>query len=465
MRNGITPIDSQQLDVLLSIQESHFVDVKSAQITPAKLSQSISGFANSGGGEIYVGIAEGPTEDRNARKVDGFTNVEAANPIFQVLNEVAPLGGLYEFEFLQAEDLNLILKLTIFKHSGIVYSTDQRCYIRKNAQNLRIEGERIEQLKYDKGLQSFEDSIVNDITVDEIANSATIISFLLDIVPNTEPENWLIKQRLIIKDRPSVASILLFSDNPQAILSKRSAVKILRYKTDDEAERDYLAFDPITVEGPVYNLIYDAVKRVKIEVEKIQKLTPKGLVDIEYPENALHEILTNAVLHRDYNITTDIQIRIFDNRLEIESPGKLPGHITVDNIIENQFARNPKLVRLINKFKNPPNKDVGEGLNTAFEAMEKLRLKQPEIFERDNSVLVLLRHESLDSPEQIVMEYLKNNDEITNQIARRLTGIKSENQMKDVFVNLRNEGWLERNDRPGKKYTWRKTVRNDEIQE
>lgn len=112
---------------------------------------------------------------------------------------------------------------------------------------------------------------------------------------------------------------------------------------------------------------------------------------IQYPQEAPHEILTNAVLHRNYNVASDVQVRIFDNRVEIESPGKLPGHVTTNNIISTQFARNPRLVRLVNKFDNPPNKDVGEGLNTAFEAMNKLRLKKPVIEETDNSVVVTLQ--------------------------------------------------------------------------
>jgi ATP-dependent DNA helicase RecG len=57
-------------------------------------------------------------------------------------------------------------------------------------------------------------------------------------------------------------------------------------------------------------------------------------------------------------------------------------------------------VRIINKFPDPPNKDVGEGLNTAFQAMRKMRLKDPIIDERDNSVLVNIRHERLASPEE-----------------------------------------------------------------
>lgn len=73
----------------------------------------------------------------------------------------------------------------------------------------------------------------------------------------------------------------------------------------------------------------------------------------------------------------------------------MPGHVTVANILDERFARNPKIVRILNKFKNPPNKDVGEGLNTAFEAMRKLKLKDPLIEQRENSVVVALRHEQL----------------------------------------------------------------------
>ncbi len=162
-------------------------------------------------------------------------------------------------------------------------------------------------------------------------------------------------------------------------------------------------------------------------------------------------------MHRDYSVAADVQIRIFDNRVEIESPGRLPGHVTVQNITKTQFARNPKLVRLVNKFTNPPNKDVGEGINTAFEAMEKLRLKKPIFVEGDGSVTVTLRHESLASPEQIVLEYLKSEPEITNQIARDLTGIKSENSMKQVFYKLQDMGELEQTPKvKGKKPSWRK---------
>ena len=196
-------------------------------------------------------------------------------------------------------------------------------------------------------------------------------------------------------------------------------------------------------------MIKKSVAQTVAMVEGIQKLGASGLEPVKYPLETLHEIVTNAILHRDYSIAADVLIRVFDNRVEIESPGMLPGQVTVKNILHEQFARNGMLVRLINKFPDPPNKDVGEGLNTAFKAMQKLRLKPPVIEESENAVLVQIRHDPLASPEESVMDYLHNHSQITNRIARELTGIASENSMKDVFLRLAKSHLIERV--PGKK--------------
>jgi len=212
-----------------------------------------------------------------------------------------------------------------------------------------------------------------------------------------------------------------------------------------------LDFDPISIEGAAYDQIYDAVEKTTEIIESGKVLKETGLENIEYPYKALHEIVTNSVLHRDYSIASDIHIRVFDNRVEVESPGSLPGHVTTKNILSEQFARNGSVVRLINKFPNPPNKDVGEGLNTAFNEVKQLRLKPPEIVEKENTVLVIIKHEPLASPEEIVMKYLETHDEIHNSTARELTGITSPDSMKQVFYNLQNRDLVIKNPDPEKK--------------
>lgn len=460
----LTRVSEEEVEMLLDTTEGHFVDLKGVDISPASVTKTVSAFANTSGGELFIGIDERISDGGRERVWRGFENPEAANGLIQALESMSPLGNHYTVDFLQNPNrFGVVAHITVFKAREILRATNGQVYVRRGAQKLPVEGEEaIKRLQYDKGITTFEDELL-DVDIKEVSNSATTIEFMLSVVPTSEPEIFLEKQRVVQRGRPTVAGVLLFSDEPQAILPKRSAIKVFRYKTKQEGERDTLAFDPITIEGPVYDLVYGAVDKCKEIIESIQKLGPTGLQDVSYPEEALHEIVTNAVLHRDYSIAADVQIRVFDDRVEIESPGKLAGHITVNNVLTEQYARNPKIVRLVNKFPNAPNKDVGEGLNTAFQAMEKLRLKPPIIEEQDNSVLVTLKHETLASPEQLVMEYMETHEEITNLVARDLTGIRSENSMKEVFYRLRNRGILEQV--PGKlgnKAAWRKVDGNPE---
>lgn len=171
--------------------------------------------------------------------------------------------------------------------------------------------------------------------------------------------------------------------------------------------------------------------------------TPEGLANVTYPETAIHEIVTNGVLHRDYSIADDVHIKIFDNRVEVLSPGTLPGHVTPENILNERFARNASIVRLINKFPNPPNKDVGEGLNTAFQAMREMKLKDPVIVQEGGYVKVTLRHEPLATPEEIILDYLRTHGEIANREAREICYIGSENKMKRILQQMVAKGLIE----------------------
>lgn len=433
-------LEKEKEEELLAKEENFFVDLKSSLIMPAKLSVTISAFANASGGDIFLGIKE-DTRTRE-RRIDGFSSKEQYNNIVTTLESLEGLDGEYSLTYLVFHNNCIGLQITIFKCHHIVKATDGKIYIRRNAENLQVDtDEKKRRLELDKGIYPYENTNVPDSDIADAINSRVYENFANQVIPNIDKFNWLRTQRLCFGSSLNIAGVLLFTDEPQTTLPKKSSIKIYRYKTSGDGNRSNMDGTPLTIEGCAYEQIYNAVRKVKEIIESIKKLDKK-FEDISYPDSALHEIITNAVLHRDYSITTDIQIRIYDNRVEIESPGKLAGHITVENILHEQFARNPKLVRLMNKFPSPPNKDVGEGLNTAFRAMEQLRLKQPKIEEKENSVLVIIRHEKLASPEDSVMEYLKTHNEITNAIGRVITGISSENVMKRVFLKLRDAGYI-----------------------
>lgn len=447
-----------QIYKILQLEEGHFADLKSIDISPSKLTKAISAFANADGGELYVGVDEGPNGSNHTWR--GFANMEAANGHLQAFEDLFPLGGDFLYEFMQCDGQpGLILHVIIQKTKEIKYSSDGKAYVRRGSQSLPVGPDGLERLRRNKGITSFESETVS-VPIEVITNSLTVIDFMLSSVPTGEPEPWLRKQMMIVGDKPTVAGVLLYSDEPQAALPKRCAIKIYRYKTTDpEGSRDNLAFDPLTIEGSLYEQIKKAVSTTAELIEEVKILGPEGLTSIKYPLETLHEIITNSVIHRDYGTADDVHVRIFDNRVEVESPGRLPAHITTRNILKERFSRNGAIVRLINKFPDPPNKDVGEGLVTAFAAMKKLKLKDPVIEERDNSVLVNIRHERLGSPEEIIMQYLDSHEEINNRTVRALTGIGSENKVKTIFLRLIDAGQIERvPDKRGSASAYRKAT-------
>ena len=306
-----TSVDQRQRDLVLALEEDHFHDLKAVEISPSKLSESVSAFANASGGEIYVGIREERRGSTKVRRWAGFDDIEAANSVLQMLNQVAPLADFITTTFLECGgEPGLVLKIEILRNGAITKATDGLPYLRKGAQKLPIDtDEGLERLKLDKGISSYEDYKVKaELTV--IENSEVTLEFLLGVVPTAEPEPWLRKQRFIVDQNPTVAGVLLFAEEPQALLPKRTAIKIFRYKTSEPVPtREHLVFDPLTIEGWAYRLIYHAVAKTQEIIEDLKRLGEAGLLEVQYPAETLHEIITNAVLHRDYSIASDIQIR------------------------------------------------------------------------------------------------------------------------------------------------------------
>jgi ATP-dependent DNA helicase RecG len=246
-----------------------------------------------------------------------------------------------------------------------------------------------------------------------------------------------------------VAGILLFCDTPPAFMPRKCSVRVTRYSTkEDDPERDHLE-SSTSLEGPLYNLIGETIARVTEIMSSVNVWTANGLKKLEYPPEAIWEIIANAFIHRDYSVSDDIQIFIFNDRIEVLSPGRLPGYVTPDNILTARFARNSKIVRTLSRYPNPPNKDLGEGLNTAFQRMTEWKLKAPEITQSETHVRVVIPHISLASATDAILEFLVNHATISNSQARDITGIRSENAMKNEFYKLRDQKKLEMV--PGKK--------------
>lgn len=425
-------------------EENHFYDRKAYGVSGDKIQKAVVAFANSDGGELVIGIKDERHEEVVEKRWDGQDSVEKFNSAIQTLQEISPSAPC-TIEFLKSPQGSYALRIIVEKSDSVHSTADGTVYIRKSAQSLPLKNhDQIIQLSYSKGQTSYEDTIVHSAVAEDIFDSKQIKFFLDELSPQSDPIDFSINQNLIDRKTydPRVAGVLLFSDNPIPLLPKRCGIKITRYDTsEDVPERIHLK-DQHTIEGPLYEQIQQAAAKITEIMESFQIMGEKGLVNAKYPPETIWEILVNAVIHRDYSVSDDIHVLIFNNRIEIISPGKLPGYVTVANILESRFSRNSKLVRILNKYKNSPNKDMGEGLNTAFQKMQDFKLKPPRIQEINNTVKVIIAHTPLASPEETVLNYLKTNPSVKNRQARDITGIKSENVMKGVFYNLKEKGLI-----------------------
>ncbi|MBC6610972.1 putative DNA binding domain-containing protein [Hymenobacter sp. BT507] len=428
-------------------EESHFYDRKAAEIKPASLQKHAVAFANADGGDVIIGIADDKDEPDPVKRWKGLKDVEDFNSIFQVLAEVNP-SITYSATFLVCpEKPGVILRLTIEKSDKVHSTSDKTVYVRRSAQSLPLKDPiKIQELSFAKGESSFEDYIINDAVPEDIFDSKEIRNFLKDYSPHTDPIDFTVGQNLVNRKdfSPRSAGILLFADNPSVVIPRKCAVKITRYETSDlDPTRDHLR-EQYSLEGPLYSLIQETVDKITQVMADVVTWTARGLHAVAYPPETIWEIVVNALIHRDYSISDDVHVLVFDNRIEVLSPGKLPGYVTVDNILEARFSRNSKIVRTLNRYKNPPNKDMGEGLDTAFKRMSEMQLSEPIIRVENNYVRVIISHTKIASAEVSILDFLQHNTQITNSIVRNMTGIRSENTVKDVFYKLSKRNIIER---------------------
>jgi ATP-dependent DNA helicase RecG len=445
--------------MLATRQEDHFFDRKAAAIKGAKLQKIAVAFANADGGEVYVGIADEKNQPDPKQRWNGVPNIEDYNQHIQALTEIQPALPM-DLAFLKADGAHTyVLRVQIEKSQAVHKTSDGSVYERKGAQCLPVtDPTRITALSFAKGAVSYEDFSLDSAVAEDIVDSPRLAEFLADYSPRTDPLELSLNKNLIDRKsfKPKVAGILLFATEPASLMPKKCSVRIVRYETkEDDPEREHLGAIE-SVEGPLYQLIHKTVERVTAIMSSINVWTTDGPKAMSYPPETLWEIVVNAIIHRDYSMSDDVQILIFDNRIEVLSPGRLPAFITKDNILDVRYARNPRIVNMLSRYKSPPNKDIGEGLNTAYQKMKEWRLRNPDILDEGNYVRVLIPHAPLATPQEAIIEFLTKQGTITNRQARDITGIKSENAVKSEFYKLKEAGVIEMiPELKGNKAAWR----------
>ena len=452
--------DADLIKIFLDTQEWQTFECKRAAIKPADLLETIVGFANADGGLIVVGL-EDPTKAQGEDRFIGISeNADNVSDVLKLIDkEIEPplsLWNKFELDITNTQgQADKLLVLSIAKSNDVHSLKRGDTFIRKGSQNVKIGATEIMRLKYEKGTIKFE-SEKSGVTSLDALDHGLLTQYKKD-TSSTGLDDWqFLKDNGLAIDNDgryelTKAGVLLFGKNPSVTLTSKCGIKISHYygtKPTYTGKPNFVT-RPFTVEGPLMNQIEQAIEYFR----GIVRSSPPKLSGASFnptfliPEWAFQEAITNAIIHRNYSVQDDIQVRFFDDRVEIESPGTYPGHITVENIRAERFARNPLILRTLNRFQTAPNLDIGEGVDRMFKVMKEQNLYEPLFFPataRPNTVLLLLFNLHKIEYWDTVSKYLDENYRIINKKAREITGVNDVLKMSRLLRGWVEKGFLEK---------------------
>lgn len=377
------------LEELYTKKEGQTYDRKSARKDPKGLSNHIVAFANADGGTLVIGIED----DFTVTGIDDYHN--NVNDILRVPFDYCTPSVRVTTETVGCTDKNgnpnHLLVMTIPQSPELHANQQDEVYYRMGDKSKKLNFNERLQLMYAKGSRYYEDepvyrSSMEDIDLDFVAEYCRKIGY-----PKSAGEYIRQNNGFVVnhngREEMSGAAILLFGKNPQHFF-KRARVRFIRYDgTEAKVGTEMNVIKDEIFEGRILDMVRSSLNFVRSQIKEHTKLGTDGLFHTtpEYPEFAWKEIIINSVAHRDYSIKgTDIQIKMFDDRITVESPGILPGIVRLNNLRTVHFSRNPNIARFLHEYDYV--QEFGEGIDRMFNEMAAAGLPAPEY--RDNAFML-----------------------------------------------------------------------------
>ena len=280
-----------------------------------------------------------------------------------------------------------------------VYACEGRYLFRRDAQNITLGPRDLRRLFIERGEMSFETNVAQGATVDDIDwNKVQEYVDMLSNPADSNPRQVLLRRGCLTRQLnevcPTNAGILLFGKEPQRFIrgAEITAVRFAGESMSDTFTRQDIA-------GTLPDQIRRAGTFLADNLRKgvLLRHTMARREQYEYPMEAAREIVVNAVAHRDYAIDGDgIRMFIFKDRMEVHSPGKLPGPVTLDNIRDQRFSRSPVIVQILSDMGFIER--LGYGVDRVIELMQREGLDEPNFSETDGGFRVVLTNQN-DTPD------------------------------------------------------------------
>jgi len=434
-KKTISEYDSKiTLDYILNKKESVIFERKwifkpdwNIWLKPTKVANVIIWMLNADGGTFVLWINNWKIQDLNK------LNNTQLNDYKQVVFDF-----IWPPALVKIEEINIEWKLILIYHINenrerIFYRKDnEEIYFRNWDETIKLDREWVKFLEYNKFIRNFEEEKRKDF--EEIYFRKSVLEFYKNKINFSWNYNDLLVYRnLAVKKNWNYifknSAILLFAENPETYIAS-SSLRYIRYNWNKQETWINL------------NIIKD--ERFEWNIPRIIELTKRFLNNVfrdyyyldlniwkfvkvpEYPEEAWLEWIVNALTHRSYNLQWNvIYIKHFDDRLEISNSWPLPGWVTVENIKEKRYSRNPRIVKVLWEMWYV--RELNEWVNRIYDSMKKSLLSEPEYIDKNDIVTLILKNnisKSEDTISEKTMEKIekefnnlnKNQQKILNYI-------------------------------------------------
>jgi ATP-dependent DNA helicase RecG len=373
-------------------------------VSPARLAATLAGMANTAGGTVILGIS------LQSGHIQGVSDPPALiDRVFQAALLVEP-PLILPIPRVQSVGEVKVVWISVPPGLPQVYSLEGRYLGREGAQTNPLSATRLRRLLLERGVIQFESQCPPGATLADLdAEKISAYIRTLGLPGDDSPEEILLRRGCLSSAggvfpsqsserslptspslrqhslHPTYAALLLFGRYPQQWLLN-ATILATRFSGLSFSDQ-YLKHE---IAGTLPDQLRQAELFVRDHLRSVVRLV--GLTHretLEYPFEAVRELLVNAVAHRDYNQQGDtIHLNIFADRLEVSSPGRLPGPVTLDNLLEARFSRNAVIVQVLSD--SGFIERLGYGLNRVVTQMRENGLRPPRFEEVGGSFRVTL---------------------------------------------------------------------------
>jgi ATP-dependent DNA helicase RecG len=406
----------ERVEIAIEIGESYYREFKSAVEGPATskrprdvreicsdIARTLVAFANADGGELFVGI-----EDNNNITglpfADDKVDVILKAPETHVLKDTPlPLKRASLIDY----NGQKIAYYSVEKGAKYVHLTVKgECFQRKDRESMPTASEQIRFVREEEASREYDRQFVDLAAITDL-DLSLVLSVSQNIFKSISLEKFLQYLELAEFDgnrlRLRKAALLLFAKKISR-WHPRCQVRILRVKgSEEKTGEDFNIKEVGEANGNIFELIensWDLLRPHLTETRFAKDALFK--TQIIYPELACREALINAITHRDYSLEgRGIEVKIFDDRLEVLSPGKLLSSITIQDLEELKGvhqSRNSYVARVLREFGYI--RELGEGIRRIFELMRTNDLVKPKIESPNKSFIVTLYYKYVYSKEE-----------------------------------------------------------------